>query len=61
MPFETAAKSGQGFQVSMVHSAVTKLVKENSVQDQESDEQEKKHAVGRFSWDVRTQLGLCFA
>lgn len=46
VPFETAAKRGQGFQVSIVHSAITKLVKEDSVEDQESDEQEKVHAVG---------------
>lgn len=46
MPFETAAKRGQGFQVLMVHSAMTKLVKKDSVQDQESDEQEKMHVVG---------------
>lgn len=40
-----------------MHSAMTKLVKEDSVEDQESDEQEKVHAVGNslgmlgYCWD----------
>lgn len=60
MSFETAAERGGGFQASMVHSVLTKLVKEDSVEDWQNDEQERCMR-GKFCWDVGTPLGSCFA